>query len=266
MPPLLKPVSAMSALALCAGPSAAGPLIQCPDWRQYVTPAATIRETPPKQSFEAALAEGRARDAAQAKAKPTVKLKRVSPQKPGDPLPLPEGFHKNTSPKTAGPSRAPPARSPDAGAQCRHVVVSGDTLGSIAARTLGTSNRWPEIARANRLSGSSTLRVGQVLQLPCAAIGKGRAVKQALPQPKPLPVWTARPGEFATDVVQRWAKKAGYKVVREGVDEWKISVPIRIQGSFRDALTQLTVGFQGSGRPLAISVYSNKVIRIGRPL
>jgi hypothetical protein len=54
--------------------------------------------------------------------------------------------------------------------------------------------------------------------------------------------------------------------VHEGVDEWRITVPVRIQGSFKDALKELIVGFEGSGRPLAISIYANKVVRIGRPI
>ncbi|WP_299083317.1 TcpQ domain-containing protein [uncultured Ruegeria sp.] len=81
-----------------------------------------------------------------------------------------------------------------------------------------------------------------------------------------MPVWTARPGEYVTDVVKRWSKSAGYTYKQVGVDEWEVTVPIAIRGSFKDALKELVIGFEGSGHPLPISIYANKVVRIGRPI
>lgn len=261
------------ASTFAAGPALAGDaatLIQCPDWRQYITTTsgASLRSAPPNQSFEAAVASGRATKA-KANRKTNEATKPVQTER-GDPLPLPEGFFANAKPSgkpsTSGKPGAPIDKAgvrknaAPANSQCRYTVVRGDTLGKIAVRTLGSSKRWQEIARANGLTGSSTLRPGQILQLPCAIAGKGPV------QAVPLPVWTARPGEYVSDVVKRWAKKAGHTVVHEGVDEWRITVPVSIQGSFKDALKELIVGFEGSGRPLAISIYANKVVRIGRPI
>ncbi len=138
-------------------------------------------------------------------------------------------------------------------------------LSTIASRQLGNMSRWPEIARLNNLTGHSVIRPGQTLQMPCATGGKGTATHGA-PLSAPVLVWTARPGEHLTDVISRWARKAGYTVVQDGSDEWEVDVPIFLEGDFKGALESLVLGFEASGRPLAISLYSNKIIRIGSPL
>ena len=272
-------------------PVQAAELIRCPDWQRYVTPAVALRTTPPKRSFDAALAESRPGESrADAANTPAGQGARSVPNRPATaspapesaaPLPLPEAFRRGTKPNIAqnsatnrvtSPSRRSVSQSGQSAAQaptrCQYSVVAGDTLSKIAARRLGDGKRWPELARANALTATSILRIGQTLHLPCAP-GRQAGVSPSAPQSTttpPLPVWTARPGEFVADVVDRWAKRAGHTVVRDGVEEWKITVPVRISGSFKDALDQLVVGFEGSGRPLAISLYANKVIRIGRPL
>ncbi|EEE35259.1 LysM domain protein [Rhodobacteraceae bacterium KLH11] len=251
-------------LVLGAGPALSAPLIQCPDWRQYVIekPGAMLRSSPPKQSFEVAVANGKAVQAKTKSQQSPVQNKRT------DPFPLPKGFWEKLKPrvKPAAASKSPAAGGATAiSAQCRYVVVKGDTLSRIAAKKLGTVKRWKEIAQVNGLPGSSPLRPGQVLQLPCATGGKG-PVQTPVQTVAPLPVWTARPGEYVSDVVARWGRTAGYKVTRDGVEEWKVIVPIVFQGSFQDALKELIRGFEGSGRPLPISIYANKVVRIGRPI
>lgn len=47
-----------------------------------------------------------------------------------------------------------------------YTVRSGDTLGAIAARLLGTASRWREIATLNRLRDPNRLTVGQRLRIP----------------------------------------------------------------------------------------------------
>ena len=268
-------------------PAQAAELIRCPDWQRYVTPAVALRTTPPKRSFDAALVESSARESrADAANRAAGQGARSAPNRPaatasapesGAPLPLPDAFRRGTKPniaqnsatnRTARGSRPSGQSAAQAPTRCQYSVVAGDTLSKIAARRLGDGKRWPELARANALTATSILRIGQTLHLPCAP-GRQAGVSPSAPQSTttpPLPVWTARPGEFVADVVDRWAKRAGHTVVRDGVEEWKITVPVRISGSFKDALDQLVVGFEGSGRPLAISLYANKVIRIGRPL
>jgi len=50
-------------------------------------------------------------------------------------------------------------------AKVTHTVVKGDTLSSIAKKTLGKANLWEKIAQANGLSGT-TIVPGQVLTIP----------------------------------------------------------------------------------------------------
>ena len=281
-------VTTILAIVSITSPAAhAATLIRCPDWQRYVT-AAALRTAPPKQSFDAALAAGRTGESRAANANPQAgqgtptaargtgaNTRANTSAIKTTPLPSADRSTRSTRPASAKPTRS--ARKPNqpasqTAATCQYTIVSGDTLSKIAATHLGNIRRWPELAKANTLSGSSILRIGQRLHLPCAPGGKlaNPPTPAATTDPqlviRPLPVWTARPGEFASDVVTRWAKRAGHTVVRDGVEEWKITVPVTIQGSFKDALDQLVVGFEGSGRPLAISIYANKVIRIGRPL
>lgn len=61
-----------------------------------------------------------------------------------------------------------------------YTVRAGDTLSLIARQALGDLNRWPEIARLNKLSSPYTIRVGQTLALP-----EGRASAAADTTPPP---------------------------------------------------------------------------------
>jgi LysM repeat protein len=69
-----------------------------------------------------------------------------------------------------------------------YTVQHGDTLPSIAAATLGNSNRWDEISRLNNLVGPVQLFVGQKLRLPdsaytCSAPPKPGYFSSAPPPP-----------------------------------------------------------------------------------
>ena len=255
--------------------------------RRWTGRAKLAREVErPKQSFEAALKANRARESRLASAKgqkvPTGTL--ASPRTARNE----SGAARTTGPlDAAGIFSRKGRKTKKQAIPCpTHTVRKGDTLSKIAKARLGSAKRYPELIAANKdtVKSATTLRVGTVLTLPCAVPTRqtaslqrktrsGAAKTAPAPKPvavkpmnRPLPVWTARPGEFVSDVITRWARKAGHTVVRDGVEEWKLSVPVKISGSFKDALDQLVVGFEGAGRPLAISVYANKVIRIGRPL
>jgi S-DNA-T family DNA segregation ATPase FtsK/SpoIIIE len=62
-------------------------------------------------------------------------------------------------------SNSSPTTSTTAGAR-EHVVASGDTLSSIAARYLGSETRWEEIAKANPSVNPNSMRVGTKLSIP----------------------------------------------------------------------------------------------------
>ncbi|WP_419737622.1 TcpQ domain-containing protein [Ruegeria sp.] len=125
-------------------------IIRCPDWQSLVRPvalrASTERVAP--GAFEAKLTRpGRT-------AAPSPDL---ADQRDG-----------------AGRRRAVPLPS-----ACTHTIRAGDTLGRIAARSLGSSRRWPEIARANPGLDPKRLRIGAPIRLPCeAGAGQGASVGQ----------------------------------------------------------------------------------------
>lgn len=78
-------------------------------------------------------------------------------------------FGMRRSPAVAAAEAAPtnpdtPAAAPASGKT--YTVKRGDTLSAIAARQLGNSNRWREIADMNGIRDPRTLKVGQVLRLP----------------------------------------------------------------------------------------------------
>jgi nucleoid-associated protein YgaU len=56
-----------------------------------------------------------------------------------------------------------------------HVVASGETLSSIAARFLGSESRWAEIAKANPGVNPNSMRVGTKLAIPSVASGSPSA-------------------------------------------------------------------------------------------
>ena len=300
-------IATLSAVAIFWQPAQAAELIRCPDWQSLMPKTAALRSAAPvgpaghsmpersEQSFEVALAANRAKESQSAatktgtgRSRPTdtqatnrssspraSKTESAASQSTG-PLDAAGIFRRNT--RKSVPRKTKKQTATSQAALCpTHTVVSGDTLSKIAVARLGNAKRWPALAKANTLTSPYTLRIGQILQLPCAPDGQsghrqsvhrqaGAGSTPTTPastpvavKPIPLPVWTARPGEFVSDVITRWAKTAGHTVVRDGVEEWKISVPVKIRGSFKDALDQLITGFEGSGRPLAISVYANKV-------
>jgi LysM repeat protein len=60
-----------------------------------------------------------------------------------------------------------------------YVVKRGDCLSEIARSFLGDGNRWPELAKLNRLANPNRLLIGQTLQIPIPtkAAGSGAAPK-----------------------------------------------------------------------------------------
>ncbi len=84
------------------------------------------------------------------------------------------------APQAAAPQApAPQAAQPPATAAAvrTYQVRSGDTLGAIAQRLLGNSERWREIAELNGITDPRALRVGQSLRVP-GEQGQGAAAGQ----------------------------------------------------------------------------------------
>ena len=83
------------------------------------------------------------------------------------------------------------------------------------------------------------------------------------PADKPLPRWSAKKGEYLSDVLKRWGKAAGYRVILDGPAEWKLGVRFSEVGTFEDVLQQLVKGFARDGLPPSVRIHSNKVLKIG---
>jgi hypothetical protein len=84
-----------------------------------------------------------------------------------------------------------------------------------------------------------------------------------LTQSTPLPVWTARSGEYLTAVIKTWARKAGYHVVIATTADWRLEVPFRDVGTLDEALKQLVLGFANTGTPPYIQLFPNNVLKLG---
>jgi len=252
-------MAVVAALALSSSLSAQQ-LIQCPDWKSLVETSQSfaMRKGAPKSSFE------------------QVVLASASSQRDADVQS--SGKPRAGSARTPHPLSALKASSTPPRAACQtYTVQKGDSLSKIAKAQLGDAKRYPELARANGLKISAPLRIGQMLTVPCAQAtvepakaasakkAKSAAVVVPAPKPVPLPVWSAKSGEYLTDTITRWGKTAGYKVIKDGVDDWRLSVNVTVEGTFEEALQQLVRGFEGTGRPPGVSIYSNKVVKVGTP-
>jgi Tfp pilus assembly protein FimV len=82
-----------------------------------------------------------------------------------------------------------------------YTIQRGDTLGTIAAKTLGNAARYKEILAVNpQVTNPNLIKVGQVLQLPAAAKPAATkapitttATKTMTPSTSNLPVVTSAP-------------------------------------------------------------------------
>lgn len=80
-----------------------------------------------------------------------------------------------------------------------YVVRTGDTLGEIAQRELGTYKRWDEIARINGNLDPAKLRAGMELKLPGAAAARSEpSVAQAQPATRPAKAPTTAPAKASS--------------------------------------------------------------------
>ncbi|MBL8763940.1 MAG: LysM peptidoglycan-binding domain-containing protein [Phycisphaerae bacterium] len=90
--------------------------------------------------------------------------------KPVMPRPEPKTTVKPDGPKATGASPQDGSKRPELKKPTgvSYTVQKGDTLSKIAARALGSANRWSEILSLNssKLSDESDLQVGMVLRLP----------------------------------------------------------------------------------------------------
>lgn len=122
------------------------------------TEAAPAAEAPGEVEEEVAIEERVSPEVEPEVAAPTPEAP-PAPSEPAAEAPPPEPAVAAVEPPPPPP--AEPAAAPDT-----YTVARGDTLGKIAAKLYGDSNKWREIAEANPGMNVNRLRVGQVIKLP----------------------------------------------------------------------------------------------------
>lgn len=85
-----------------------------------------------------------------------------------------------------------------------HTVVAGETLWSIAEKTIGSGYNWVDIRDANKLTSADRIEVGQTLTIPAVA--------------------KREPGQIANAMVEVKRPEGGKYTVNKGDSLWKISV------------------------------------------
>jgi 5'-nucleotidase len=122
------------------------------------------------------------------------------------------------SPASAPPATPPPGAAPAAAAPT-YTVRSGDTLGAVAQRLLGTVRRTAELATLNGLETGAVLRVGTVLRLPADAVtetaatpapaGGTRSASSANADGKPARRHTVAAGDTLYSLARRYYDDEG---------------------------------------------------------
>ena len=89
---------------------------------------------------------------------------------------------------------------------------------------------------------------------------------EAEPELPPPPVWTAAQGEFLADVLTRWGTAAGWTVIVDTTDAWRLAVAFRAEAAFDAAVAELIRGMGHDGAAPRVRLYPNQVLRLGGPL
>lgn len=100
---------------------------------------------------------------------------------------------------------------------------------------------------------------------PAAEAEAAEAIEEPEPLPPP-PVWTAAQDEFLSDVLTRWGAAAGWTVLIDTTDAWRLKVGFRTEGSFDAAVAELIRGMGHDGVAPRVRLYPNQVLRLGGPL
>ena len=180
-----------------------------------------------------------------------------------------------TATVAADPRGEPPAaRVAGPKGACSATVEAGDTLARLAARHLGSSNRWREIARLNGIENPDRIYAGQTIRLPnvrCAGTAEpvaepgpatAEATADAGPEPQPAGRWVANPGELLDEVIARWALADGWTAIVFERWYWRVGAPYEFSGTFEAAVAGLLAGFDAAGTAPGVVYYDNKVVRL----
>ena len=124
------------------------------------------------------------------------------------------------------------------------------------------------VAFLQRLRNALSKPASSTATAPDAA-GPDADVEEAAEETPPLPpppVWTAAQDEFLADVLTRWGNEAGWTVIVDTTDAWRLKVGFRTEGAFDAAVAELIRGMGHDGLAPRVRLYPNQVLRLGGPL
>ncbi|MXX91321.1 MAG: hypothetical protein F4213_06475 [Boseongicola sp. SB0677_bin_26] len=263
---LALPVLLLSAAGAFAGKTEPEGIIRCPDWQGLT--ATLVPATP---------ADGQDKDRFRLRAgKPAANLPSSESGDPKAPsydetvrelafTPYGAGSAANTSPPAAAATRVRPNLQASESKTVREDAGEGSSphaserpaprrsrasTPSAEGSTSDDADDKRLIADRERTGSGSVTASGSVRELTTPL----------------LPEWNATSGEFLSDVLKRWGSTAGYTVLIDTSDAWKLGVDIRIRGSFEAAVDELVYGLGHDGSPPRVRLYPNAVLRLGGPL
>jgi len=107
-----------------------------------------------------------------------------------------------TPTKPSGTSQSSTQTTTTQAGGATYVVMPGDTLSTIAQKTLGSAGRYTEIARLNNIANPNLIRVGQKLSLPQGA-ATTTAATTAPTTPTPSRVYTVQRGDTLSTIAKK---------------------------------------------------------------
>ena len=252
-----------------SGSAARGELIRCPDWERLAPPVvlASVGEGQTNQAFEART--GRPDPAATSAAQSESCTHTVAA---GDTLGEISSARLGTATRWREITALNPGLKPDQlriGQVLKLPCSAGDGAGEGGAgpppvrAALLERLRKALSAKPGSGTGPSSPSTDRAASAAAPETVDAPEVKPALPPP---PVWTAAQGEFLADVLTRWGTKAGWTVIVDTTDAWRLAVAFRAEAAFDAAVAELIRGLGHDGTPPRVRLYPNSVLRLGGPL
>ena len=252
-----------------SGTAVRGELIRCPDWERLAPPVilASAKEGQTGKAFEARA--GRAATATPGKASARSCSHVVAA---GDTLGGIAAARLGKSSRWREIAAANPGVTPNRlriGSTLKLPCAEGGAgevgAGDPPARA-GLIDRLREsLARPEPAVGEPA-RSAATASAPGAATAARADDSEEEPPLPPPPVWTAAQGEFLADVLTRWGTKAGWTVIVDTTDAWRLQVAFRAEAAFDAAVAELIRGLGHDGVPPRVRLYPNQVLRLGGPL